>query len=250
MYNPVPEFDFTPDQLIYGEKSFPAAYSWTPGGAVHIDVIVDGETCCIEVEPADEVNFARALRAMHAAMEASAAKITYKRRETVSDETEIEKENEAMKNARLMIVPVTEETTAPQPINAAETICAETETTEAPEIAETVTETAAVITDERHETISDEAPAADPKATRGPVPEKDFVNDTIKGAGWSIVFDEWNQRTRVVCTDAIRDAARPIIEAAGFYYSPRLNSWNKKLTHRAHRAALALADQLSRKFAA
>ena len=90
-----------------------------------------------------------------------------------------------------------------------------------------------------------EADAAhDPKATRGPVPEKPFKNETISGKGWSIVFDVGCNRTRVIIADPVKAAARPIVEAAGFYYSRTLDSWNKKLTFRAFRAANALADRL------
>ena len=85
---------------------------------------------------------------------------------------------------------------------------------------------------------------ADPKATRGPVPEKTFINEVIAGKGWSIVFDAGCNRTRVIIAEPVKAAARPIVEAAGFYYSRQLDSWNKKLTFRAYRAANALADKL------
>ena len=86
--------------------------------------------------------------------------------------------------------------------------------------------------------------AADPKATRGPVPEKTFINEVIAGNGWSIVFDAGCNRTRVIITEPVKAAARPIVEEAGFYYSKNMDSWNKKLTFRARRAALNLADKL------
>ena len=90
----------------------------------------------------------------------------------------------------------------------------------------------------------DGAPVVDPKSAHGPIPEKTWRNETISGNGWSIVFDAGCNRTRVIIADPVKAAARPIVEAAGFYYSRALDSWNKKLTHRAHRAALALADNL------
>ena len=86
--------------------------------------------------------------------------------------------------------------------------------------------------------------AADPKATRGPVPEKTFINEVIAGNGWSIVFDAGCNRTRGIITEPVKAAARPIVEEAGFYYSKNMDSWNKKLTFRARRAALNLADKL------
>ena len=88
------------------------------------------------------------------------------------------------------------------------------------------------------------AAEADPKATRGPVPEKTFINQVIAGNGWSIVFDAGCNRTRVIISDPVKAAARPIVEEAGFYYSKTLDSWNKKLTFRAHRAAEKLAEKL------
>ena len=89
-----------------------------------------------------------------------------------------------------------------------------------------------------------EAASLDPKATRGPVPEKTFKNEVIAGNGWSIVFDAGCNRTRVIITDPVKAAAKPIVEEAGFYYSKAMDSWNKKLTFRARRAAVALADRL------
>jgi len=88
------------------------------------------------------------------------------------------------------------------------------------------------------------AAADDPKATRGPVPEKTFKNEVIAGNGWSIVFDAGCNRTRVIIAEPVKAAARPIVEEAGFYYSKNLDSWNKKLTFRAYRAAEKLAEKL------
>ena len=36
------------------------------------------------------------------------------------------------------------------------------------------------------------------------------------------------------------------VAAAGFYYSPAMKSYNKKLSCKAHRAALALAAELNK----
>lgn len=130
-------------------------------------------------------------------------------------------------------------------------------------VPETEAETAEEIADERPENIPESAEAeaapedagADTgrpsreelnagKATRGPVPEKNFAGEAISGKGWAIVFDTESNRTRVIISEKVKEIAVPIIEAAGFYYSKISESWNKKLTHRAHRAALALADDL------
>lgn len=116
---------------------------------------------------------------------------------------------------------------------------------------------------ERPETISEEAEAAqaDPeemdttdeeapqavgnKPARGPVKPKDFAGESLSGRGWSIVFDSGLQRTRVIVKSEIRETVAPIIQDAGFYWSENMGSYNKKLTHKAHRAALALAEKLN-----
>lgn len=87
-------------------------------------------------------------------------------------------------------------------------------------------------------------PARDPKQARGPVPDKLFVGMEIKGKGWKIVFDGGYDRTRVIFKCRPSEAAREAVKAAGFYWSPALESWNKKLTHKAFRAAQELAQQL------
>lgn len=90
----------------------------------------------------------------------------------------------------------------------------------------------------------------DPKKARGPVPEKTFIGSAIQGRGWKILFDGSTGRTRVIFEDAPTDAARAAIENAGFYYSPNMNSWNKKLTFKSYRAAQILSGALNELYAA
>ena len=105
--------------------------------------------------------------------------------------------------------------------------------------------------------VADPAPAADPapvvkadgKATRGPVPEKTFIGESIKGKGWKILFDGETSRTRIIFESKPTDAARAALEKAGFFFSAGMNSWNKKLTFKAYRAAQALAGELSALYA-
>lgn len=81
-----------------------------------------------------------------------------------------------------------------------------------------------------------------PKEARGPIPEKPFINTRIDGIGYSIFFNGEAKRTQIRFTS---DANNRMIEAAvsaGFYYSPLTNTYNKKLTFRAYRAAVALAQ--------
>ena len=97
---------------------------------------------------------------------------------------------------------------------------------------------------------ADEQTAPDPKQAHGPIPEKTFIGTSIKGARFEILFDGETQRTRVIIPAEYRDAARGTVEKAGFYYSALLDSWNKKLTFRAYRAAVALAAELEKVLAA
>lgn len=89
-----------------------------------------------------------------------------------------------------------------------------------------------------------EAPARNPKQARGPVPEKTFVGLDIKGKGWQICFDGGYDRTRVIFKRPPCSAARESLKKYGFYWSPVMQSWNKKLTHKAFRAAQELAFDL------
>lgn len=87
--------------------------------------------------------------------------------------------------------------------------------------------------------------AIDPaKAARGPVPEKNFIGTTITGKGWRIFFDPEEERTRVIFEKVPTKEVREIVKAAGFYWAPNMGSWNKKLTFKAYRAAVALAGEL------
>ena len=87
-------------------------------------------------------------------------------------------------------------------------------------------------------------PAPESYAPDGPDATLDFVGETIAGNGWKILFDGETDRTRVMFDTEPTDAALAAVEDAGFYYSQNMNSYNKKLTKKAHRAALTLADRL------
>lgn len=82
------------------------------------------------------------------------------------------------------------------------------------------------------------------------VPVKTFAGSEIKGNKYRILFDEATQRTRVIIAEEDRERARPVIDAAGFYYSAAMQSYNKKLTFKAYRAAVALAARLDEVFTA
>lgn len=90
----------------------------------------------------------------------------------------------------------------------------------------------------------EQEPERDPKKARGEVPEKLFAGLEITGKGWKILFDKSHERTRVIFQDMPSKAVREAVKKAGFYWSPVMESWNKKLTFRAFRAAQALAVEL------
>ena len=92
-------------------------------------------------------------------------------------------------------------------------------------------------------------PVKDPKQARAEVPEKNFIGDTITGRGWRIFFDGEAGRTRVMFDADPTEAARAAVEKAGFYFSAAMNSYNKKLTFKARRAALALSGELNALYA-
>ena len=75
--------------------------------------------------------------------------------------------------------------------------------------------------------------------------DKPWIGTTITGKGWNIAFDQQTGRTRVLFQAQPTDAQKAAIENAGFYWSAQLNSWNKKLTCKAYRAAQALAVALN-----
>ena len=92
---------------------------------------------------------------------------------------------------------------------------------------------------------AEEKPARDPKQARGAVPEKSFIGTRLDGAGYSIFFNGEAQRTQIRFA---ADADSRMIEAAkaaGFYYSPTSGTYNKKLTFKAYRAAVALTEQFN-----
>lgn len=94
----------------------------------------------------------------------------------------------------------------------------------------------------------EQQPERDPKQARGPVPEKFFIGlESLKGRGWHIEFSgpEVYNRTRVIFAQHPGKKALEAVKAAGFYWSPSMKSWNRKLSFKAYRAAQALALELS-----
>lgn len=74
---------------------------------------------------------------------------------------------------------------------------------------------------------------------------KAWIGSTITGEGWRIVFDGDAQRTRVIFDAKPTAAQGAAVDAARFYYSPSMGSYNKHLTCKAYKAAQALAQTLA-----
>ncbi len=91
-------------------------------------------------------------------------------------------------------------------------------------------------------------PAAQPKAekpARIRVPDpSEWHRTEIEGNGWVISFDDIIDRTRVIFTTQPTAEQRAAIDEARFYWSNQTQSFNKKLTPKAYRAAMALAETL------
>lgn len=111
---------------------------------------------------------------------------------------------------------------------------------------------------------ADPTPAEAPKAAKpatvqdapkaqAPAPVQDaalavckaWIGSTITGKGWRIVFDGDAQRTRVIFDAKPTAAQAAAVDAARFYYSPSMGSYNKHLTCKAYKAAQALAQTLA-----
>ncbi len=209
---------FTATEITINGKTFPVAYSIAPNNTVFAFVTVQEDdkpvNLRIKFEPGSEY-YAEALEAAQQERQA--------RSDAQQSEAPAEPEQ-----------PQQPEPEAEQP----------TEQTEAePEQAEQEAEAPAEL-EQVEAPVEAEQPARDPKQARGPVPEKLFVGLEIKGTGWKILFDGSYDRTRVIFKRKPSNAAREAVEKAGFYWSPAMQSWNKKLTHKAFRAAQALALEL------
>ena len=93
------------------------------------------------------------------------------------------------------------------------------------------------------------APAADPapaaEAKPAAIPLKPWIGSTLQGNGFRVVFDADADRTRVILDDGAPADLGDRIAAAGWFYNARMGSYNKKLTHRAHRAALELVQSIA-----
>lgn len=214
---------FTLDTLSINGQTFPAQYSVTPTGTVYAFVTVqeNGQpvNLRVKIEPSE---------AAYAAALAAAQQRTQEVQQPEPAPAAKPKAQRKPKAPKAATVPASEPAPAAQPEPAQDP---------APAAAEPAAEV------QPAPVQAEPAPAAQPAPAA--VPGKPFVGTELTGTGWRILFDQEHNRTRVILDqDTAPAAAREAVEQAGFYWSAVLSSWNKKLTHKAHRAAQALALQL------
>ena len=234
--------EFTPAAIIVNGQEYAARYEYgeTPKNhyrpTIRVFTELSGNACIVEL-PDDDPEYDNA----RAAMEQEQTDETPAQEAAAPEQEQTEQTDETPENHSEQEQPAEQPDETPA--------APEQEQTETPAQEQEQTEQTDEQT-ENHSEQADEQPARNPKQARGPVPEKPFIGTTISGTGYSIVFDGGCNRTRVIVTDDVKEKARPIIEKAGFYYSVALDSWNKKLTFRAYRAAQELAAELEKALAA
>ena len=260
---------FTLDTLSINGKSFPASYSVTPSGTVYafVTILEDGKpvNLRVKIEPS-EAAYGAALAAARkesteaqpaqepstpAAVQAAPVQEASAPAQPSKAKAPRKPKAERVQWAARGPLPMNEATRAAlaaqaEPVPAAQAEEDNTlETVPANEPAQEPAQAAPVQEPSTPAAVvqAAAAPAQEPSAP-GSVPEKSFVGQTIQGTGWRIVFDGAASRTRVIVQDDAPEAIRAAVQAAGFFWSKPLASFNKKLTFKAYRAAQALALQL------
>ena len=220
---------FTAHEITVNGKTFPAEYSITPANTVFAFVTVREENresvnLRIKIDSADPNHAAALEAAMQAQREARQSEApTEEPQEQEPIPVQPEPAPAVIPAPKAEIIPVRNQFVLVEPLAVESIPKTPVEPSSAAQAGET---------------------PAGSKQARGPVPEKLFVGLEIKGKGWEIFFDGGPERTRVIFKRKPVQAALDAVKAAGFYWSPTMKSWNKKLTHKAFRAAQALAVEL------
>lgn len=228
-------YTFAPDSLTCKGKSYPVEYSIQPSGTVTAFVQLEDRRVRVRFDEgvAEYAPARAAAEAARAAWTAARAEKAEKKEEAPAAAPERAETIPADKPA----APTAKKPRAKKPAKQ-----------ERPAIIPA--DKPAPAQEERRETIPTPevlpvTPAADPKAARAASPEKTFAGTEIAGNGWKILFDADQQRTRIIFAADPTPAAKKVLDAAGFFYSGRMQSWNKKLTFRAYRAAQFVAQELT-----
>ena len=235
------KFDFTNDTITCAGRTFPVKFSVTPSGSVMVFVTMPDRS-----EPA-RVRFTPGDEAYPAALAAAKGELSGEFTQPEEPAT-VEPAPVAIEEPAPVEAAPVEEPAEERPEIISNPVEAETPTAEPVPVLEEQEPAAPV---ETETPTAEPVPAAVPveQPTPRAIPEKTFIGETINGKGWRILFDGETQRTRVCFDAAPTDAARAAVEKAGFFYSAALNSYNKKLTFKAHRAAVALSGELAALYA-
>lgn len=67
----------------------------------------------------------------------------------------------------------------------------------------------------------------------------------IIGKGWRIEYNGPANRVQIVFDKCPRESIRKAVKDAGFYWSPTLHCWQRKITNKARRAAEDVARELT-----
>lgn len=247
-------YTFAPDAITCKGKTFPVEYAIQPSGTVTAFVQLDDRRVRVRFDEGT-AEYTPARAAWTAARTAAEAAPVAPAHADKPAEVKPAAKKPRTKKERPETIPADKPAERPETISHAEedyTIMSKdgvviAQCSHSTEICDKM---AAAKQEERHETIPTPevlpvTPAADPKAARAAAPEKTFAGTEIAGNGWKILFDADQQRTRIIFAADPTDAAKKVLDAAGFFYSGRMQSWNKKLTFRAYRAAQFVAQELN-----
>ena len=229
-------YTFTASSISVNGKDFPAEYSITPNQTVYAFVTVqeDGKPVNLRIKIAPEdPRYANALEAAQAAKDSREAA-------EQAEQPITEEQPEPVRKPRRKAGP--HAMTEAERKKALAKIYAET--TQMPEQQPTEAEQNAAEPEQPAEAEQNAAEPEQPAQEERPKVEKPWIGLEIKGRGWKIVFDGGHERTRVIFQRKPSKAAEEAVKAAGFFWSPTMESWNKKLTCKAFRAAQGLALQL------
>jgi len=222
---------FAPDAVTVNGRSFPASYSLARTGDVYVFATVKADADAAEMPVRLHISATMPMHA-DAVAAAEAARAASKASKPAEAPAPVQEVAPVVEAAPVQEAPAPVQDTPvdkPAPAKKARKPRKASKPAEAPAPA---VEAAPV---------QEVAPAPVQDAPAG----KAWIGTAIQGKGWSIAFDAAAGRTRVQVEGTPTDAQRSAIEQAGFYWSAQLNSWNKKLTCKAYRAAQALASTLN-----
>ena len=242
---------FAPDAVTVNGRSFPASYSLARTGDVYVFATVDADADAAEMPVRLHISATMPMHAdaVAAAEAARAASKASKPAEAPAPVQEVAPAVEAAPAQEAAPAPVQD---APAPVQDAP---APVQDAPAPVDAPAPAKKPRKPRKASKASKAAEVPAPVQEVAPAPVQDapapvdapagKAWIGTAIQGKGWSIAFDAAAGRTRVQVEGTPTDAQRSAIEQAGFYWSAQLNSWNKKLTCKAYRAAQALASTLN-----